>query len=220
VELRDGDHLAEEQSFDHRVARLRFEHRAQTVQRERDRVLPEPGPCRVRGSPVEHDPCVQIAEAAELQRVVGRLEADHELSLVDEAGRLEDIRQRVLDGPELLAWKEQERDVIGELRLGGPAGELDHHRKTALHVTRAESDDPAVLNASGQVALGRNRVHVPCEQHQGLCVPFRVDGRLAVRPHLGQGYTCTGIQVHMGLGSGLRGDVDEVESALRECHNS
>ena len=176
LKLRDGHHLAEDEPVDVDVARLGVEHRRETVERERDRVHAEPRPRRVRGRALEDDARVEVAEAAELQRVVGRLEADHELRLVDEAGALEDAGQRVLGRAELLAREEEEREVVGELGLGRPAGELDHHREPALHVARAEADDGTVLDPAGQVALGGDGVGVARRAARAAC-PSRLAKR-------------------------------------------
>ena len=51
---------------------------------------PEPRPRRVGRAALEDDARVEVAEAAELERVVGRLEADHERRLVDDRRRRED----------------------------------------------------------------------------------------------------------------------------------
>ena len=81
---------------------------------------------------------------------------------------LEDAGQRVLGRAELLAREEEEREVVGELGLGGPAGELDHHCEPAFHVARAEADDGAVLDPARQVPLRRHGVGVAGEQDERL----------------------------------------------------
>ena len=132
------------------------------------------------GAPFEDDARVEVAEAAELERVVGRLEADHERRLVDHRRRLEDAGQRVLVRPELLAREEEQAEVVGELGVRRPARELDHHGEPALHVGRAEPVDSAVLDPAGQVAL-RGTVSVwPGEQHERLAGALGVEQRLAV----------------------------------------
>ncbi len=75
---------------------------------------------------------LMLPQTAELKRVVGRLEADHERGLVDERRRLEHRGQRVHGRPELLAREEQQPEIEGELRAGRPGRELHHHCETAL----------------------------------------------------------------------------------------
>ncbi len=84
------------------------ENRRKPFERDADRVHAEPRPSRVRGTALEDDARIQVAETAELQRVVRRLEADDELRLVDEAGLLEDAGQGVLRRAELLAREEEQ----------------------------------------------------------------------------------------------------------------
>ena len=110
VELRHRHHLAEHEPVDRRRRAARCSSTgAEPFERERDRVHAEPRPRRVRRAALEDDARVQVAEAAELERVVGRLEADDELRLVDDAGALEHAGQRVLGRAELLAREEEER---------------------------------------------------------------------------------------------------------------
>ena len=151
------------------VARLELEHR-RAAPRARALIAftPSHGPRRVRGAALEDDARVEVAEAAELERVVGRLEADHERRLVDDRRRLEHGRQRVVVRAELLAREEEQPEVVRELGLGRPARELDHHREAALHVGRAEPVHGAVLDPAGQVPLRRHGVGVAGEQHERL----------------------------------------------------
>ena len=71
--------------------------------------------------PLEDDTGIQVAEAPELERVVRGLEADDECRLVDERRRLEHGRERVLRRAELLPREEEEREVVCELGVRGPA---------------------------------------------------------------------------------------------------
>ena len=64
----------------------------------------------------------EVAEAAGLDRVVGRLEDDHEIRLGHARDGAEEIRQRALRRRQLLAGEEQEADVD----LGVDVGLLVH----------------------------------------------------------------------------------------------
>ena len=128
---------------------------ASASDRAHDRVVAEPRPCRVRARPVEDELRVEVAEAAGLDRVVRRLEHHDEIGV--ETVALEEAGQRALAGGQLLAPEEE----VAERRAR--ARELDHHREPALHVGRAEADDPAVLDAARQVVLRGNGVVVPGE---------------------------------------------------------
>ena len=133
-----------------------------------DRVLPLPGPRRVRALALEDELGVQVAEAAHVERRVRGLEDDGELGLERVRARREEGGKRALLLRQLLAWEEEERDVGGELRalLVEPARELDHHREPALHVARAEAVDEAVLDRAGDVPLRGNRVQVAGEEDE------------------------------------------------------
>ena len=76
--------------------------RPQPFERLLDRVLRRPRPGRVAADAVEGDPRVQVAEAAGLDRVVGRLEQDRQPGIVHEPGRVEERRQRAVLGGQLL----------------------------------------------------------------------------------------------------------------------
>ena len=191
---------------------------AQPLERERDRVHPEPGPRRVRRAPFEHDPGTDVPQAAELERVVGRLEADHECRLVDHRRRLEHGRQWVRLGPQLLA-REEQADRGRTARLGargGPCSELHHHREPALHVARAAAVDGAVLDPAGHVPGDRDGVGVPGEQHERPAGPLRVHERLPVVVHERQRDVLLDVAVHLRLAPRGRRDVDERERPLGE----
>src|SRR5262249_61832066 len=95
VDLRHAQHLAEDEAVDVDVARLEPDDVAEAFDGEGDSVDSEPGPGRVRGLALEDDAGNQVAEAAELERVVGRLEADDECRLVDRRGRVEKGGERI-----------------------------------------------------------------------------------------------------------------------------
>ena len=150
------------------------------------------------------------------KRVVGRLETDDELRLVDDRRLREDAGQRVLVRPELLPREEQQPEVVGEVDAVGPAGELDHHAEPALHVARPETDDRAVLEPGRQVALRRDRVRVAREQDERLPGSLGVEERLPVREDELERHRLLDVCGYGGLVPRLGGDVDELERALGE----
>src|SRR5262249_45369970 len=171
---------AEAEAADVEVVRLERDDLAEAFDSEGNSVDAEPGPGRVRGLALEGDAGDQIPEAAELERVVGRLEADDERGLVDSRGRVEQGGERIELRADLLAGEEEEAEVERELGVRGPAAELDHHREAALHVGGAEPVDGAVLDPPGQVPLRRHGVGVAGEEDERPAAAFRVEQRLAV----------------------------------------
>ena len=163
------------------------------------------------GPSLEHDPRRDVAEAAELKCVVGRLEADHERGRVDDRRRLEHRRKRIRLRPEFLPREEEEAEVVGQLGLCGPCGELHHHRETALHVARAAAVDGAVLDPAGDIAVDRDGVCVPREEHERPARLRRVDQRLAVVVDEWESHVVLDVAVDLGLVPGDRRDVDERE---------
>ena len=221
VDLRHAQHLAEEEPVDVDVVRLECEHAAKSFEREPDGVDPEPGPGRVGCAPLEDDTRDEVAEAAELERVVGRLEADRELCFVHDRRRSEHGGQRVLRRAELLSGEEQERDVIGEVdACCGPEGELEHHCEPALHVTGAEAHDRSVLDPAGQVLLGRDGIHVAREEDKRIPASLREDQRLPVVEGRGEEAQGGDVAVQLCLTARFGRDVDEVEGAFRQWHDS
>ena len=80
------------------------------------------------------------------------------------------------------------------------AHELERDGDAALHVARAETVHGAVLDPSGQVALRRNRVHVPREHDER-----------SVRTALGRPQACA-----VDLGLELERGRHEVPDVLRD----
>ena len=204
----------------------------QRRQREVDGAAPEPRPRGVSGDPFEPRGRDDVAEAAYIDDVVGRLEHHDELRLA-ELGKLgEQPRDRAERDRQLLAREEQKRDRnsgrqngrcgTGGLRATGPAqplGEFEHDRDAALHVAGAEAGDHAVSELRRQVALRRDGVDVAPEQEAGAGVAALGDHPLPVlvddppvRRQLGR---------HPGedvrLGEARRGDVDELDGAGGEA---
>jgi len=198
------------------VARLEAQDLGEAVEGEGDRVHAEPRPRRVRRPALEDDARGEVAEAAELQRVVRRLQADHQLGLVHDGRRLEQRGQRVLVRPDLLAREEQQREVVGQLGLGRPAPELDHHGEPALHVARAQAVDGAVGQPAGEVSLLRHRVGVAREEDERLPVTLREQQRLAVVVGTLERNSRGDVPVHHLLVARRRGDVDQRKRAFGE----
>jgi GTP-binding protein HflX len=168
--------------------------------------------------PDETDSRVDVADASELQFVVGRLQDDHERCALERAGGKERGQRALLDR-DLLTWKEQEAG--SEIGRGSPRGErpreLHHHRDASLHVTRAESVDDRVVPPPGEVPVRRHGVEVPGQDHERFIRGRRrVPERLAVAPG-GRPRHLTSDVVGDVLLLPARGvDVDEGERARRD----
>ena len=135
----------------------------------------------MRRSPFEDDARVQISEAAELERVVGRLEAHDERRLVDERHRLEDARERVLGRAELLAREEQHREVVRERRPAAAqrASSIMTARPPFMSLAPSPTTEPSG-EAARQVAWAGTVSVWPASNTSGLPLALRVDQRLAV----------------------------------------
>ena len=158
-----------------------------------DRVVAEPRPRGVRARPTEHELRVEVAETSGLDRVVRRLEHHDEIGV--EAVPLEEGRQRALACGQLLAPEVE----VAERRAR--AREFEHHRDAALHVRRAEADDPSVLDPPGEVVLSRNGVVVAREHDAAGVVE---DGVVVVGRRAGhETRTCSTIASSPRLGDSM-----------------
>jgi hypothetical protein len=146
---------------------------------------------------------VQVAEAARVDLVVGRLHHHHEVAL--EPVALEEPRQRRLPGRQLLAPEEEVTE------RGAGARELEHHRAAALHVRGSETDHEPVLDTSGQVALRRHRVEVAREHDAAGPEEHRVVVVLGRR-----GHRAAHVLECRLLATTLRRDVHKLQRARRE----
>ena len=109
---------------------------------------------------VKHESRIQVAEATRLNRAVGGLEQDRELSLGNLRNALEEVRKRALGRGQLLSGKEEEGELHGLRRTEIPPSlcELDHHRNPGLHVAGPEADHLGFGDVTGDVAPARE----PC----------------------------------------------------------
>ncbi len=167
-DLGDAGDLREGEAADLDRPRLDLGVGAEAVEGLVDRVLGRPRPRRMPADAVKDDPRVQIAEAAGLDRVVGGLEQDRQLSLVHQPRAIEEVGQRAELGRQLLFAEGEEGDVdrrLGPVLVERP-GELEHHRQAALHVARSQPDHGAVLDPAGDVLLSGHRVVVAGEHDQ------------------------------------------------------
>ena len=168
VELRHRDHLAEEQPFDLDVTRLGVEHCRNPSKASRIAFTPSQGRAECAERPSKTTRAFRLPRQPSCRVLsVGSRQITSSASSTSGV-RSKTRGKRVLGRPELLAREEEEAEVVGEVRLRRPPGELDHHREAALHVARAQADDGAVLDATGQVSLGGDGVRVPGEQHERL----------------------------------------------------
>jgi hypothetical protein len=95
------------------------------------------------------------------------------------------------------------------------------HGRAALHVARAESHDPLLVEASGPVLLGGHRVEVPREQYERALAAARGAGQHARVARVAHRHAPLPQLRHDVLGdvslcAGLGGDVDQLERALDE----
>ncbi len=216
ADLRRGEHLAEHEPVDLDVTWLDIENRPQPLECHVDRVHAEPWSCGVRRTPFEDDAATRLPRHPSCKRVVRRLETDHELRLVDDRCPSKDAWQRVLIRSELLAWEEEQPEVVGEVDTVRPPRELDHHGQPALHVARSEADDRIVLGAGGEVSLCRNGVGVAREQHERFARPLRVQQRLAVGEDQLEWQCLLNVGGDCGLVPRLGRDVHQLERPLRQ----
>ena len=214
-----AQHLDEGQPADLDLERRHRDHGREPFHGEIDRVDALPGARRVGALAVERQRRVEVPEAARVDRVVGRLEHDDEVGLEHERRLGEDARERALLGWELLPHEEQEREVERRRRAGRPAGQLDHHGDSALHVARAEADHPAVLDPAGDVVLGGHGVEVAGEQDERRVRALRREEERLVRAVDERKRHDAGDVLEEGrLLPARRGDVDQLERAACEIH--
>ena len=169
---------------------------------------------------LEDDARVQVAEAAELQRVVGRLEADDELRLVDEAGR---ARRRPAAGSRPgRAPRAGRRAARGRRRArsrppsararSSPRARPSCRSRRARRPSRPRSV-PGRFPCAGTVSV------CPASRTSGLPVALGVEQR-SRRPRSAVSSGTRGVDVRAHIAASLprlRGDVDELERPLREC---
>ena len=167
---------------------------------------------------VEDEACVQVAEAAGLDRAVGRLEQDRELRVVHAGDAVEEVRERALGGGEQLPGKEQDFEAHGPRRpqVAPCLRQLDHHGDSGLHVARAEPHDLGVRALPGQVVLGWHSVEVTGQDDaRARIFVSAVPERLAVPPaRLAE--RVLHVRRDLRLAPALRGDVHELERPRRQ----
>src|SRR5437763_188835 len=158
----------------------------------------------------------QVADAADVELVVRRLEHDYEIGLSGLRTGLQELGHRAFLSRELLADEEEKAEV--ELGLGGerPLGKLEHHGHAALHVARPEADDRIAFYQPRKVVLRGNGVEMAGEQDEG---PPRMplggrEQEILGRPDRRQRQLSAHVGHRFGFRSANRGDVDERQRAL------
>ena len=106
------------------------------------------------------------------------LEEVPDIGYEDIGGLGEQSGHAVEAGVDLLALVEDIGDV--HRRLGGGAGQFEHHRQSRLHVGRAQAMDDVALDSGHLVAVGRHGVGVAAEQQSRTGA---VGARHQVLPH-------------------------------------
>ena len=172
--------------------------------------------------PGEGDTRGDVADTPRLNRQIGGLEDDRERSLRDERTAVEERRQGVVDGRQLLPAEEQESDVDGTGIEGRElAHELERNGDTAFHVARPTPVHGATLQTARHVGLRGHGVVVAREHEERdaraplarpekriVALEDRFERRRHERPeHL----------TDLGLVQALGRDVDELEGTSREA---
>jgi GTPase len=215
-----GD-LAKGEAADNGVARLVPEHGLESLDRVLDRVVRQPRPAGVPARPPKGEHRREVTEASNVHLAVGRLEQDREPGLVHGARAGEEGRERIVLGRELLAAEEEKRDVAGPgLFVCEIADELERDSEAALHVACSEPAHGPVRDAPRQVVLGRDRVVVAGEDDEGRLGPKRWDEEVGLVAGIVGAEPLRHEREQMladsRLRTALRGNVDELERALRE----
>ena len=171
LEPRDRDDLAELETADDRDPRLVLEQGPKPANSQFERAVCEPRARGVAARPVKRQACDDVAEAARLKLEVRRLEDDRERRLVDRRRRVEEGREWVVLGGELLAPEDEECQI--GLRRGevDAAREFERDGEPSLHVAGAQPVDLTVRNPSGEVSLGGDRVVVGRQHDERVAVP-------------------------------------------------
>ena len=137
VEPRHGDDLAELETADDCDAWRELEEGLEPVDGTLEGAVGEPRSGGVAARPREHEPCHDVAEASGLELEVRRLEHDCKRCAANRLRALEDRRERVVLGRELLSSEEEQANIARRRSEIEIPGELDGHGETALHVAGA-----------------------------------------------------------------------------------
>jgi GTP-binding protein HflX len=221
VEPCHGDDLAELETADDRHARLELEEGPEPVDGTLEGAVGEPRSRGVAARPREHEPRNDVAEASGLELEVRRLEHDCKRCVANRVRALEQRRQRVVLGCELLSSEQQQTQIACRRSGIDVPRELDGDGQATLHVARAEAVDLAVGDASWDVPLRRNRVVVGGEHDQRTAGTSRRNEEV----HLVPGVFRRPVGRHEPeyvlpdrfLVTALRGDVDELERPRGEA---
>src|SRR5205823_14125496 len=145
---------------------IELRERRQRGRRLVDGVLTGPRPRRVGADSPKGELRTQVADAADVELVVRRLEHDYELGLSGLRTGLQELGHRAFLSRELLADEEEKAEV--ELELGGerPLGKLEHHGHAALHVARPEADDRIAFYQPRKGVLRGDGVAMDSQQEQ------------------------------------------------------
>ena len=218
----DAQHLAEDEAVDLDGARRERDERREPLDRARDRVHAEPRPRRVGALAAEDERRVEVAEAAGLDRVVGRLEHDASAASSTSRRSREERGERALLGRQLLAREEQKADVdaqLGRVSAAQRASSSITASPPFMSLAPRPMHQPSSIRP-GQVVLRRDGVEVAGEQDERPpgCAPSRRRSRLAVveRARLARGTAARDVLGERRLVPARRRDVDELERALRE----
>ena len=171
-------------------------------------------------APVEGPRRVDVAQAAGVDRVGRRLHDDHEVGVAQRRLALEQPGERALGDRQLLAPEEHVAEV--DRRRRARQRQLDHHGERALHVGGAEPVDRVGVAPAGTVALRRDGVEVPGQEHERALAALRRAGQHAgvarvARVDAAAAQDAEHVRGQGGLVARLRRDVDELERAGGEA---
>ena len=184
-----------------------------------DGVVALPGAGRMGAPALERERRVHRSAAAELEREVGRLQAEGERGAAQVRPLLQDGAQTVLRDRPLFPIVEEQGELERQRGAIDPQPELDHHGQRTLHVAGAAAVHAAFFAAGREVAfLQRDCIEMASQQQRRprtrhLSADHRVADALAT-----------------GLGGDVGGDLRflanraadsaELERALREIHQT
>ena len=150
VDRGHAHHFSEREALDRDLARGQVAQRGEGGERTMDRVLAQPRPRAVGRAARDRDGGVQVAQAADLDRVVGRLHDDRQVDRASLRAPIEQGSEGALDVGQLLTPEEQEPDV-GRARL------VPRARPRARSMTASApfmSDAPRPTTAPSSIAPG------------------------------------------------------------------
>ena len=181
-----------------------------------DRVVGQPGPRGVPAAPVERPRRVQVAQAARVDRVGGRLEHDRELRC-----RAAPARARAAASASCRRTASSSRGKKTKPNGAPASAQLDHHRQTALHVggIRGRGRRRRRVGRDGCPAPAPCRDAPPGAPRRALRRRARDDAPVTrvARRHAARAQDLRHVGAERRLVVGFRRDVDQLERPRGEA---